>query len=191
MTEARDAITRMPDTPLVQEARDLITRAGSPSLVNHSVRSYLLGAAYARKAGMVFDEEGLAAACMLHDLGLCQEHRDGRVPFQFVGARELQRLLEARGAPAERIEPLVEAIELHMQMLPRWSKGNVVGLLQVGAWMDITGLRRLGVRREAAEIEAAFPRERIFTEFPVRLLGSIGGLSSCVGLMFPGVVRHP
>ena len=46
-----------------------------------------------------------------------------------------------------------------MQMLPKWQKGPTVGLLQVGAWMDVTGLRQWSVSREAREIAEAYPGE--------------------------------
>jgi hypothetical protein len=184
-------VNRLPDTAIVAEATALIEKAAPPSLVNHSARTYLLGAAYARKKGIDFDEEGLATAAMLHDLGLCASYRDPASPFPFVGAREVRRILAAHGADPSRIEPLVDAVELHMQMLPRWSKGNVVGLLQVGAWMDVTGLRRWAVWSEAGAIAAAFPRAGLDASFPVSLVHSMGSVRACVGLLFPNAVDRP
>lgn len=190
MSNLGDATTRLPDTTIVEEALSILKRAATPAVVNHSIRSYLLGATYARHRGLDFDEEGLATAAAFHDLGLCTDYRDPRAPFQFVGSRELRRFLCARGVEPARIEPLAEAIDYHMQMLPRWSKGNVVGLLQVGAWMDITGLRRWNVRKEAKEIEAVYPRAGIGMEFNKLLLRSIGSVRSCIGLMLPDTISR-
>ena len=91
----------------------------------------------------------------------------------------------ARDVPAARIGPLVDAIDLHMQLLPRWSRGNVAGLLQVGAWMDVTMLRRWSIREEARAIARVHPRAGLDLEFPRRLLGTLTSFGACAGLLLP------
>lgn len=183
------SVVQFPDTPLVKEARVMLEHAAPQQLVAHSLRCFLLGRAYGRKQGMEFDEEGLLLAALFHDLGLCAETRNTKVPFPMVGSRALRDFLTERGVSAERIGPLTEAIELHMQMLPKWQKGPTVGLLQVGAWMDVTGLRQWSVSREAREITEAYPRGALRLTFYATLMRSFGSVGSCVGLLFPESYR--
>jgi hypothetical protein len=75
-----------------------------------------------------------------------------------------------------------------MQLFPRWSRGPEAGLLQVGAWMDVVGLRGSTVGTIARRgIEEEYPRGRFATEFHVRLLRSLGSPRACLRLLFP---RH-
>ena len=184
-----ETLTRLPDTSLVREAQALIERAAPQSLLDHSIRSFLFGRAYGRKHGIDVDEEALLLAALFHDLGLCADHRDPHVPFPIVGSRALRAFLAGRGVASERIEPLVDAIDFHLQMRPRWSSGPAAGLLQVGTWMDITGLRRWGMRSDARAIEGVYPRDNIRTRFYGLLFGSFGSVGACVGTLFPGRYR--
>ena len=175
----------LPDSALSKEARGILRRVAPPEILNHSVRIYLLGRAYAQRKNIDYDEEGLYLAALFHDLGLCPAYKNGSRPFQINGSHALQEFLVERHVPPERIPPLVEAIDFHMQLFPRWSKGNVAGLLQVGAWMDITKLRRWVVKDQVRAIEAEYPRLHLNRRFPRLVLDSIGGLHSCLGLLFP------
>ncbi|MCA9706077.1 MAG: HD domain-containing protein [Myxococcales bacterium] len=191
MSTSTEVVTLLPDTPLVREARGILERAAPSTLVAHSIRSFLYGRAYGRSHAMgCDDEEGLLLAALFHDLGFCPEHQDRRLPFQVVGSRALREFLSEQGTEPERISALVDAIDFHMQLLPRWSKGNTAGLLQVGAWMDITGLRRWGISSDARTIEGAYPRDGIRLRFYGFLFGSFGGVGSCVGTLFPGRYRE-
>jgi hypothetical protein len=78
-----------------------------------------------------------------------------------------------------------------MQLLPRWSKGPVVGLLQVGAWMDASKFRSGSVEPGLiARIETEFPRSAFDTEFRARLIASFGSLRACARLVFPAARRR-
>jgi len=187
---APELVSTLPDPPLVREARRIIEQAAPRSLLDHSIRTFLLGRAYGQAHGIECDEEGLLLAALFHDLGLCGDRRDPRLPFQIVGSRALRAFLGERGVAPDRIEPMVDAIDFHMQLRPRWSKGTTVGLLQVGAWMDITGLRRRGVRAAARAIEAAYPRDDIRFRFYGLLLRSFGSAGACLGVVFPGRYRR-
>jgi hypothetical protein len=181
----------LPDTSLVREALAVAKKALGPSLVEHSVRTFLLGHAYGKETGRVHDEEDLCLAAIFHDLGLAPEHHVAGSPFTFGGSRALASFLEERAVPRARIMPLVDAIDFHMQLLPRWSKGNVVGLLQVGAWMDVYGLRRGTVREEARRIAALHPREGFTAQFYRSFLRTLRTPAACLGLVFPGSFRRP
>jgi hypothetical protein len=175
----------LPDTTLVTRARALLEGATDAAMVNHSLRSHLLGAAYGKRKGIAFDEETLALAALFHDLAMIGPYADRSVPFTVASSRAMRAELEPRGVPRERIERIADAIEFHMQCLPRFDKGPEAGLLQVGAWMDATGLRRWAIPAEARAIGASLPRAGFDRAFPGRLLGSIGNFRACQGLMFP------
>jgi HD domain len=175
----------LPDTALSREAHGILSRAAPPELVNHSVRAYLLGKAYGRKMGISFDDEGLYLAALFHDLGLCPAFKDTRFPFQVNSGRALRDFLLGRGVAQERAGALTAAVDFHMQLLPRWSEGNVAGLLQVGAWMDITRLRRRAVKDEVSAVEKIYPRLKIERKFVGMLLGSVGSVGSCLGWVVP------
>lgn len=179
----------LPDSALVVEAERIVSAALDDTVVRHSRRAFHLGAAYAQKNAIAFDEEDLALAALFHDLGMAAGRRPPNVAFTIAGSRALARFLEEHDVPRARIDPLVDAIDFHMQLFPRWSKGPVAGLLQIGAWMDVTGLRRGAIEARAAEIEAAIPAGDFRKGFNRRLLGTIDGPSACLGLLVPTAFR--
>ena len=99
----------------------------------------------------------------------------------------LRRFLVERGVAEDRIRQMEDAILFHMSPLPRWSKGPIAGLLQVGAWMDVMRLRRWGVSKTAREIDAEYPRLGFDLAFPGYFLGSLGSFRACLGLIVPTV----
>jgi hypothetical protein len=179
----------LPDTPLVREAYALVSRALPAAILAHSVRTFLLAGAYARATSRDHDAEALCLAALFHDLGLARGER--ALPFQVASSRALAAFLEARDCPRQRIAPMADAIDFHLSLLPRWSRGAEVGLLQIGAWMDVYGLRRGRVRDEAARIDAKHPRAGFAGAFHRALLASIvrAPLASCIGLLVPGRQR--
>lgn len=189
MRPATSASPALPDTRLVAEAEQLVSAALEETVLRHSRRAFHLGAAYAEKNAIAFDEEDLALAALFHDVGLAAGHRPANVAFTIAGSRALARFLEEHDVPHARIAPLVDAIDFHMQLLPRWSKGPVAGLLQIGAWMDVTGLRRGAIKERADAIEAAIPAGDFREGFNRRLLRTIDGPSACLGLLLPTAFR--
>lgn len=179
----------LPDTALVTEAKQLVSAALEDAVIRHSHRAFHLGKAYAAKNAITFDEEDLALAALFHDIGLAAGHRPPKVAFTLAGSRALARFLEEHDVPRARIAPLVDAIDFHMQLFPRWSKDPVAGLLQVGAWMDVTGLRRGSIAERAKEIEDAIPAGDFREGFNRRLLQTIDGAAACLGLVLPTVFR--
>src|SRR5262245_6159627 len=119
-------ITDIPETETIAAAREALEEA-SPAVQNHSIRSFLLGRAYAKKRGIDFDEEGLCIAALFHDLGLVPRYLDRSKPFTRTSAELLEEFLEERSTSRSKAELLRKAIVLHMQPLPRWSRGPEVG----------------------------------------------------------------
>lgn len=182
---------RLPDTRLVVEA-EAVARAALPrALLNHSVRTFLLAQAYAKVARIDCDIEGLAVASLFHDLGLCEPYRDRRRPFTFNSSRAMVAFLDQHHVPAPRVAALVDAVDFHFELWPRWQAGPEAGLLHVGAYMDVLGARRGRIRADATRIDQHYSRQGLVTTFVSRALRSIGSPLSVVGLMLPTRCRRP
>jgi hypothetical protein len=179
----------VPDTTLCGEAAALVSEILPPPILRHTMRTYRLGAAYGQKRGIDFEAEDLYLAALFHDIGLAPGRTEPRVPFQVVGGRALTGFLDERRFDPGRAARLREAIDYHMQVRPRWSKGPVAGLLQVGAWMDATRLRAWAVPGAVREADRLFPRAGFTTAFVRCLAGTVGDLPSLVGLWFPDRYR--
>lgn len=178
----------LPDTKLVTEALAVVRSALAAPILGHSLRAFMLAAAYAKTTKRDHDAEGLCLAALFHDIGMTAAYRRAGA-FTFASSSALTSFLEEREVPGERIAPLVDAIDFHMQLFPRWSKGNVVGLLQVGAWMDVMGLRRGAVRAEAKRFEQLLPRDGFTAAFHLGLVKTLRSPSACLGLLFPESFR--
>ena len=174
-----------PDSPLITEADALALAALPPAVYAHSRRSFILATEYAARRDTRFDAEGLALAALHHDLGFAPRFADGSRAFTEIGAQLLADTL-AKAGQADWGQALAEAIELHMQLFPRWSKGPEVGLLQVGAWMDATGRSGRTVGKDFIRaLEGELPRSSFDRDFPGMLLGSIRSWRACARLLRP------
>src|SRR5215470_7153679 len=73
----------LPQTPLAREVVELVTRTETPSLANHSIRSYLYARLVAVYRGLEaerdYDPELLFFACVLHDIGLTEDAKKAHV----------------------------------------------------------------------------------------------------------------
>lgn len=180
----------LPDTPLVTEAIALVSRAIERPIYHHSLRSYGLAAAYARQQAIAYDEEGLALAFLFHDLGFYPPYRRPGCAFQVASSLALHAFLLTHEVAKARLTPLLEAIEWHLQLWPRWSQGPEVGLLQIGTWMDVTGLRRWQVRPVDQALVSQYPRQGFYRCFSRCLLGSMTGVRATLGMLLPGLSRR-
>ncbi len=178
-------IAPFPDTKLVQEATDIVTRAHIPSLLQHSLRVFALGREVGRRRGLPFDEEGLLLAALFHDLGLSPPHRNPKRAFTEAGAGLLQELVSSRGEPARAVA-LAEAIDLHTQLFPRWSRNVESGLIHIGNVIDVAGLRTKEVGKEfLREVKLAYPRMALIPEGARALRASLGSFRSVARLFVP------
>jgi HD-GYP domain-containing protein (c-di-GMP phosphodiesterase class II) len=79
----------LPDTSVARAAIRLARSTESPSVFNHSVRSYLFGELLAAREGMrpgaEYGSEALFLACVLHDLG-AGKAAPGRERFEGRGS---------------------------------------------------------------------------------------------------------
>ncbi|MBS2028245.1 MAG: HD domain-containing protein [Deltaproteobacteria bacterium] len=178
----------LPDTLPVKKARALLEQAAPALIVAHTLRTFHLARAVGHKRALDFDEEGLALAALFHDLGLCEGHRVSGKPFPIASSRLLRAELTGQ-IPDERIGAMADAVEQHMQFFPRWSMGPVAGLLQIGAWMDVTGRGRGQISEEATRIRAELPPPQAGWPFWKGVLPKALNPLTCVGYVFPQLFK--
>jgi HD domain-containing protein len=158
--EIGEASLRIPDSKAAREALEVAKAVQTPSLVEHSLRSFV----YARALGAVnqldHDPELLYVAAVLHDQGAVET--TDRC-FTLAGAEEAERLGGASAA---------EAITLHINPNVPPDQGPEAHLLHDGVLLDAVGLRAWELRREAIErVRAQYPRLR-FSQEAARLLSA-------------------
>lgn len=178
---------QLPDTYIVKEAKTIVQAAISPNIWNHSLRTYFLANSYGKNKAISFDAEELALVSLFHDIGLyLPYHRKGKA-FQVNSSLALKDFLtEEKGIGKARINVMMEAIDFHMQLFPRWHKDDIVGLLQVGAYMDVTGIKASAIEKATRKaILKQYPKGNLFLEFNTCLLKSIKGIKSITGIVMP------
>jgi len=178
-----EALTRLgmpvPDSALARRARQLISDAAAPFLVNHSVRVYAWAVELARRDRLQFDPEILYVSTMLHDIGLVPAHDLGGC-YEVDGAIAADRLVVEAGEPEAHARAIYDAIALHNdEQLPPDPASEVV-LLWDSAGTDVTGHRFADVRPAIiSELLATYPRLDFKREFTARLLDQASRKPTC------------
>lgn len=155
-----------PTTPAAERAREVLERFASPSLVNHSLRSYIWAAAYAHEHALAHDAELLYVAAMLHDIGLVPSFDAHAVPFETAGGHVGWVLAAGAGWPTARRDRVVEVIERHMWDAVDQAMDPEGFLLEIATGLDISGRNPDWWPADLrAEVLAALPRLDLVTEF--------------------------
>jgi hypothetical protein len=138
----------------------------SPSLLNHSVRSYLWAAAIGHAAGIAFDDELLYVTAMLHDLGLVEAFDNHALPFEEAGGHVAWVFGTGAGWPPDRCTRAAEIIVRHMRE-PVAPEADPEGfLLQRATALDISGRQLEQVPPDLRrEVLRAWPRLSLASEF--------------------------
>lgn len=160
MQNVPDFLT-LPESPLGREVTRLVTEHASPSLANHSIRSFLfarLAAAEQKQvAGRDYEPDLLYCACALHDIGLTPAHRRGQ-RFEVDGADTALELLTRHGVPAADADQVWQAIALNTSLGIAERRGTLCALTLTGVSLDFgvgSGFVSDGV---AHAIHEAYPR---------------------------------
>jgi hypothetical protein len=157
-----DLIT-LPGTPLAKAVVDLVRPLESPSVFNHSIRSYLFARLVAGRLGPDdYDDDLLFAACVMHDLGVAADgpHRQR---FEVEGADRAAEFLVQQGIPAAGADLVWQAIALHTSPGIAERRGLLCVLVREGVGLDFGGAVGSGhldaVTDEMADtIHAGYPR---------------------------------
>jgi HD domain-containing protein len=149
------------DTPVAQAALRLAQSTESPSVFNHSVRSYLFGELLARhegmRAGADYDSQALFFGCVLHDLGVGTA-APGKERFEVEGADLAAAFLTEQGCERAVVDGVWEAIALHTSMGIANRRGALCLLTQSGIGADFGRNAESIAAQAAAEIHARYPR---------------------------------
>lgn len=175
----------MPDSMVVIEAGRAVHAAFDERMFNHTLRTHWLAARYAECFSISYDPEQLALACLFHDLGAMPSHYSADRAFMFNSSAALKEYALGHRIAVERIRPMMEAIDYHMSIIPRWDLGNVAGLLQVGTWMDVTGLRSWRIPEAVREARQAFTNRGFFWYFTGCFLRQMRSPRRAFGVIAP------
>ncbi len=147
---------RIPDSALAGDAVALATEALPPTLVAHSIRSFVLGSAFGLMRELSFDVEALYVASMLHDVGLGASF-SGERAFELEGADAAAQLM-AKHDDA-RATSVWDAIAMHTVPHLAQSRDAETLLVHLGSGCDVFGARIDSLPRDfVAEVFARYPR---------------------------------
>jgi hypothetical protein len=149
------------DTAVARAAIRLSQSTESPSVFNHSVRSYLFGELLARHDGMRpgadYDSEALFLGCVLHDLG-AGTAAPGKERFEVEGADLAAALLTEHGCERAVVDAVWEAIALHTSAGIADRRGALCYLVRSGVGMDFGRNAEFIDEQTAAAAHARYPR---------------------------------
>ena len=133
-------LLRLPQTPLAREVVELVTRTETPSIANHSIRSYLyarlVGAYRGLEAERDYDLELLFFACVLHDIGLTEDANKAH-GVELDGADFAAELLASRGLGAVQVDTVWQAIALNTSPGAAERRDAVCALTLAGITADL------------------------------------------------------
>jgi len=149
----------VPDTPLVARAMDEACTVSAPYLFNHAVRSWLFAVQIAELRGLHYDEEVVAMASLLHDVGLTPKYQGERRRFEVEGADAARRLARSGGVDERRAQLLWYCVALNATLSVSPHAEPEVGICTIGAGVDYAGFLSEEIPKGTmASILAAYPR---------------------------------
>jgi hypothetical protein len=148
----------VPDTPLVARSMEEARALSEPYLFNHAVRSWLFAVQLGELQGVSYDEEVVAVASLLHDVGLTKAYQ-GKRRFEVEGADAARALAKAEGVEDRKAQLIWYCVALNATLSISPYAEPEVGICTAGAGVDFAGLFYDRIpKASAARILAAFPR---------------------------------
>ena len=130
----------IPDSSLARAATDLVRKAASPLLFDHSRRVFLFGSLAGVPPGAAYDPELLYVGAMFHDLGLTETYRTTGQRFEIDSADEARRFLTRHGVPEDSARIVWEAIALHTTPEVPYHMAPEIALVTTGVEADVLGI---------------------------------------------------
>ncbi len=157
----------IPDSVAARAALAVATEFHTEALLNHCIRSYLWGAAFALVNDAPFDAELLYVSSLLHDLGLVPEFDSHSLDFERSSAAVARVFGAAAGWPRERSERASDVIVAHMALdLVPFDVDPEGHLLSIATSLDISGSESdLWPLELQKEVVGRYPRLSLATEF--------------------------
>jgi hypothetical protein len=145
---------------MAEAALFAVRTSESPSIANHSVRTFFFAQLIAAHEGCLddaaYDRDLLFAATVMHDLGLgALAHGGDR--FEVEGADLAAAVLREQGVPDRDVDRVWEAIVLHTSAGIAERRGLLAYLTRRGVGTDF-GLDAEVITGQEKEIHAAYPR---------------------------------
>ncbi|KJY42715.1 hypothetical protein VR41_06540 [Streptomyces sp. NRRL B-1568] len=150
----------LPTGPLAEAVLSTVRTSETPSVANHSVRSFFFAQLLAAHEGCLqdaaYDRDLLFAATVLHDLG-AGDLAEGEARFEVEGADLAANLLRQHKVPEADIDRVWEAIALHTSPGIAERRGLLSYLTYEGVGIDF-GRHAEIVSSWEKRIHAAYPR---------------------------------
>ncbi|QWF83967.1 HD domain-containing protein [Amycolatopsis sp. CA-230715] len=156
----------LPGTPLAEAVVNLVRPVETPSVFNHSIRTFLFARVAAARlallAGRDYDQDLLFAACAMHDLGVASDGRHDR-RFEVEGADRAAEFLTGQGVSTKDADQVWQAIALHTSPGIAERRGVLCVLVREGVALDFggpAGANHLDALtdEQADAIHTAYPR---------------------------------
>jgi hypothetical protein len=161
------------DTPLVNRAIEYVRAQSEPFLFNHAVRSWLFAARLGQLQGISYDEEVVAVATLLHDVGLANNFTGPR-RFEIEGADAAREFAREQGVQDRRVQLIWDTVALNSTPSIALYKETEVALGTAGIALDYGGLQYDKIPpEEMNSILKEFPRldmKKCFTDSVCRLV---------------------
>jgi HD domain-containing protein len=149
------------ETAVAQAAVRFAQSSESPSVFNHSVRSYLFAELIAGRDGMRpgpdYSSEAVFLGCVLHDLG-AGTAAAGKERFEVEGADLAAALLTEHGCGRDLVDGVWEAIALHTSGGIAERRGALCYLVRSGVGADFGRNAEFIDERTATAIHRSYPR---------------------------------
>jgi len=160
------------DTPLIARVLEYVRKISEPYLFNHAVRSWLFAARLGQLEGGSYDEEVVAVATLLHDIGLTPSISGPR-RFEVEGADAAREFARKQGLDENRVRLIWDTVALNSTPSIALAKEPEVALSTAGIGLDYGGFQYHKIpSSEMKGILAAFPRldmKRGFTDSVCRI----------------------
>ena len=148
----------IPDSELALKATQIVAEVSPQFLYHHCMRTFLFANLIGQRQEMKYDRELLYLGAIMHDLGLT-ERFDGNQRYEVDGADAARAFLLQHGLPEDRAEVVWDAIALHTSNGIASCKQPEIALVQLGASMDVGGLRLQDLEPEIVEwVIDTYPR---------------------------------
>ena len=163
----------VPDTPLVSRAIEFAREHSEPYLFNHVMRSWLFAVTLAQLKQSAHDEEVLAVATVLHDVGLAKAFH-GPLRFEVEGANAARAFARDEGFDDRRAQLIWDGVALNSTPSIGLHKEVEVALCTAGIGLDWGGWGyEMLTEAQVTTIVDAFPRLEMKQRFTRTVCGIV------------------